>query len=303
MELRLETPSTAGQYKAWATILERVSGDIFGVDELAHTFGTDRESAWLLAVQGDEPVGCGVGRPSSVTGSLYAMVRVLPDFRRQGAGATIYRALSEHARSRGLTSLWGRIREDDADSRRFAEHRGFSEVGRELEVVVDVTAADAPGDLPTGIELVTLAERPELGQAVFDVDTEVAPDAPSHEETREAMTFERWHAEYLEGPGALPSACVIALADGEVVGYTGLRRKGAASPIAENLLTAVRRPWRRQGIATALKREQIARARELGIDQIFTTNDETNAGMRGVNARLGYRPAPAQIIVSGPLAT
>ena len=45
---------------------------------------------------------------------------------------------------------------------------------------------------------------------------------------------------------------------GEVVGYTGLRRRGSTSPTAENLLTAVRRPWRRRGIAVALKREQIA---------------------------------------------
>ena len=95
---------------------------------------------------------------------------------------------------------------------------------------------------------------------------------------------------------------IVALSGGDVVGYTGLRRRGAISPIAENMLTAVRRHWRRRGIATALKREQIARARTAGIEQIFTTNDETNAGMRGVNARLGYRPAPTQIVVSGPLA-
>ena len=44
------------------------------------------------------------------------------------------------------------------------------------------------------------------------------------------------------------------------------------------------------------------RAREAGIEQIYTTNDETNVGMRGVNARLGYRPAPTRILVSGPLA-
>ncbi len=137
---------------------------------------------------------------------------------------------------------------------------------------------------------------------MFDVDAEVGPDAPTHDEGHEPQTFERWHTEYLEGPGALPSACVVALADGEVVGYTGLRRNGSTSPIAENLLTAVRRPWRRKGIATALKREQIARAREAGIERILTTNDETNTGMRGVNARLGYEQAPIQIIVSGPLA-
>jgi hypothetical protein len=42
---------------------------------------------------------------------------------------------------------------------------------------------------------------------------------------------------------------------------------------------------------------------EAGIEQIYTTNDEANVGMRGVNARLGYRPAPTRILVSGPLVT
>ena len=302
MEIRLETPVTRRQFEDWATIMERVEGDVYDVDEVAHVIQDDDESAWLLASLGDEAVGCGVGRPSSIGGSLYAMARVLPEHRRQGVGTRLYEALSEHAAALGLTSLWGRIQEDDPESRRFAEKRGFREVSREYEVVLDVVEFDNDGDPPPGIELVSLAERPDLEQAVYDVDVEVGPDVPSHEEGYEPMTFERWHATYLEGPGAVPAACIVALAEGEVVGYTGLRRRGSVSPTAENLLTAVRRPWRRRGIATALKREQIARAREAGIEHIYTTNDESNAGMRGVNERLGYRPAPTRILVSGPLA-
>ena len=300
MEIRLEAPGSREQFEAWVAILERVSGDVFDVEELEHTLTTDRESAWLLAYLGDEPVGIGVGRPSSLAGSLYAMARVLPEQRRRGIGNALYEALSEHARGRSLSSLWGRIDEDDEESLRFARNRGFSEVGREHEVMLHVADADVSAEPPPGIELVTLAERPDLIRPVFEVDAEVAPDVPSLEQGHEPTTFKRWHAMYLEGPGALPAACVVAVADGEVVGYTGLRRRGSTSPIAENQLTAVRRPWRRRGIATALKREQIARAREAGIEQIFTTNDETNVGMRGVNARLGYRPAPVRIIVSGP---
>jgi mycothiol synthase len=230
------------------------------------------------------------------------MARVLPEHRGQGVGTRLYEALSQHAAALGLTSLWGRIREGDTESRRFAEKRGFREVSREYEVVLDVAEANSSGDRPPGIELVSLAERADLEQALYDVDVEVGPDVPSHVEGYEPMTFERWHATYLEGPGAMPAACIVALADGEIVGYTGLRRRGSVSPTAENMLTAVRRPWRRRGIATALKREQIARAREAGIEQIYTTNDETNVGMRGVNAHLGYRPAPTRILVSGPLA-
>jgi mycothiol synthase len=304
VEIRLETPSTESQFEQWTEILKRVSGDVFDVDEIAHFVETDTESAWLLATSGDEPVGCGVGRPSSIQSSLYAMVRVLPEHRGRGAGQRIYEALSEHARALGRDSMWGRIREDDDESRRFARSRGFREAGREHEVVLDTALADLSAEPPDGIRLVSLAERPELAEAVHEVDCEVSADVPRPEgDDFEPTPFERWRELYLEGPGAVTDACIVALADGEVVGYTGLRRRGSISPVAENLLTAVRRPWRRRGIATSLKREQIARAREAGVEQIYTTNDETNVGMRGVNERLGYRPAPTQIVVSGPLAT
>ena len=253
---------------------------------------------------GDEALGCGVGRPSSIQSSLYAMVRVLPEHRGQGVGTRIYEALSQHARKLGRESLWGRVREDDAASRDFVRNRGFREAGREYEVVLDTAHAEPVTEPPDGIELVSLAERPDLEQAVYEVDCEVGGDVPRPEgDDFEGQPFDRWREQYLEGPGAVPDAMIAALAGDAVVGYTGLRRRGASSPVAENMLTAVRRDWRRRGIATALKREQVARARAAGIEQIFTTNDETNAGMRGVNARLGYRPAPTHIVVTGPLAT
>lgn len=301
--MRLETPSTPRQFERWAAIVERVTGEVFATDEIAHVIEADHRSAWLLAYIGDEAVGCGVGRPSSIAGTLFAMVRVLPEHRLRGVGTAIYEALSEHARLRGDSSLFGRIREDDAQSRRFAAARGFAEVSREHEVVLDVAEVDVSGEPPSGIVLVTLAESPELEAAVYELDSEVAPDVPRPEgDDHDQMTFERWHEVYLEGPGAAPQTCIVALAGDEVVGYTGLRRRGASSPYATNLLTAVRRQWRRRGIATALKREQAIRARKLGIEKIYTGNDETNVGMRGVNARLGYRPAPTWILVSGPLA-
>ena len=101
MDLRFETPSTPRQYEQWAAILEQVSGDVFDVDEIAHFVSSDTESAFLLVLGGDEALGCGVGRPSSIQSSLYAMVRVLPEHRGQGVGARIYEALSEHARTLG----------------------------------------------------------------------------------------------------------------------------------------------------------------------------------------------------------
>ena len=141
---------------------------------------SDTESAFMLALSGDEALGCGVGRPSSIQSSLYAMVRVLPEHRCLGVGSRIYEGLSEHAGKLGRDSLWGRVREDDEASRSFLRNRGFREAGREYEVVLDTSLAEVPAASPEGIELVSLVERPELERAVHEVDCEVAEIGRAH---------------------------------------------------------------------------------------------------------------------------
>jgi RimJ/RimL family protein N-acetyltransferase len=297
--IRIEHPSSSEQIEAWAEILRRVDDIRFGVDELRHNFEQDHESLWALAYLDGEPVGTGVGRPSSLAGSNFAAIRVLPESRRGGVGSALLAALSQHALGGGRTKLWGRIRDDDAESLSFAEHRGFREVGRERDVMLDVTKLPAVApEPPAGIRLVSFAERHDLLAAVYAVDNEVSPDVPGHEEHAQ-QTYEHWARQNVEGPGAMLEACFAALEGDQVVGYAALRRYGEGSPEAENLLTAVRRAWRGRGIATALKRAQIEAARAAGVERIFTTNDETNVAMRGVNARLGYEPLPERVVVSG----
>jgi mycothiol synthase len=300
MAIRIETPRERSHFEAWKDILWRVSELAMGVDEIEHTVARDRDSHWALAFLDDKPAGIGVGRPSSVAGTNFAMVRVLPELRTRGVGSALLASVSGDARAKGRHELWGRILADDAASRQFVENRGFSELGRERDIVLHVRRAPVAADDPGGIEFATLAERPDLVRDVYELDLEVAPDVPMHGD-HEPTTFERWHADNLEGPGAMPDAYVVALADGAVIGYTALRRRGADTAEAENLLTAVRRDWRRRGIATALKQRQIERARAAGIEQIFTTNDETNVAMRGVNQRLGYEPLPEIAVVAGPV--
>jgi GNAT superfamily N-acetyltransferase len=231
VDLRFESPSTQQQFEQWSAILNKVSGDVIDVDEIQHFTELDDESAWLLALSADEALGSGVGRPSSIQSSLYAMVRVLPEHRRQGVGTRIYEALSQHARRLGRESLWGRVREDDAASRDFVRTRGFREAGREYEVVLDTALADTSASAPDGFELVSLADRPDLERPVYEVDCEVGADVPRPEgDDFEGQPFPRWREQYLEGPGAVPDALIAALAGDEVVGYTGLRRRGASSP-------------------------------------------------------------------------
>jgi len=61
----------------------------------------------------------------------------------------------------------------------------------------------------------------------------------------------------------------------------------------------VLRSHRRRGLATALKRAQIAWAAANGYRELVTSSVEGNEAMRTVNERLGYKPLPAWIVVQG----
>ena len=67
-------------------------------------------------------------------------------------------------------------------------------------------------------------------------------------------------------------------------------------------MTGVKRAWRGRGVAGALKRAQIAWAKEQGYERLSTTNELRNEPIRRLNERLGYREAPGHIVVRGPLA-
>jgi GNAT superfamily N-acetyltransferase len=65
---------------------------------------------------------------------------------------------------------------------------------------------------------------------------------------------------------------------------------------AHNNLTGTLRPYRGRGLATVLKSHSLHRAAALGATIAVTDNDETNAPMLAVNAKLGYRPFARRLI-------
>ena len=87
---------------------------------------------------------------------------------------------------------------------------------------------------------------------------------------------------------------------GEVIGYASLMFVPGSTTVAWHDMTAVRRAYRGHGVARALKDATIAWAIEHGLEALETGNDEDNAPMRAVNARLGYRPLPDELAMRGP---
>ena len=265
-------------------------------------------SRYILEADG-RPVGtASVGRiyvfPPDFD-AFWATINVLPDARRQGHGSALLAAVSERARAAGKVALHIPASDARPDGIDFLVHRGFRESERNKTVHLELAGMTAPPvDLPAGVSLTTLAERPDLIEGVHAVAVEAYADVPGGETPMAAGDLDEFRVRDVDRPSIPPAAFFIATEDatGRVIGYANLllqpphRRR-----IAWHAMTGVTREWRGRGVATALKRATIGWAIADGLDVLEAGNDTDNLAMRAVNARLGYVPSPDTVILRGPL--
>jgi RimJ/RimL family protein N-acetyltransferase len=208
-------------------------------------------------------------------------------------GSTLLRELERHALGLGFAEVGTSV--DDPGSLAFAQQFGLVEVDRQIEQVRQIGHEPAP-DLPAGVSLASVAERPELWAPAFDG---LAVEAYGDMATDRPITISR--QEWQQEATAWPEAMFLALDRDEVIGCAGLARDADAPERAEHALTAVRRSWRRRGIATLLKRRCLAFAAANGIAEVYTWTQRDNAAMIVLNQRLGYRRRGESVTVRGPL--
>ena len=258
------------------------------------------DMVWLLASSDGEDVGAGMGLVGwhSKPGSAQVAAWTRPEARGRGFGQALYAELLRWSAERGCVEVQTSVAEDDPASLAWADQRGFREIGRDLVVVLDLTTIDPPAiDPPPGIEIVTWAERPELARGLYDVYVEADSDVPGQDEA-ELPSFEEWLSDDMEGSSDRADAVFVALDGDEVVGYAKLSLPHEFTGTAWHDLTGVKRAWRGRGIASALKRAQIAWAKEQGFERLQTVNEQRNAPIRHLNERYGYRPQPGRIVLS-----
>jgi GNAT superfamily N-acetyltransferase len=206
---------------------------------------------------------------------------VLPEHRRRGVGTALLQRLASHAESCGYDEVGSMV--DDPGSLAFAQRFGFSEIGRQVEQVRAVGPDEPWPSVPGGIEVVTVAERPDLLPRLYhELALPAFEDMPTPRKVE--ITLEQWEAEWLNRP----EATFVALAGDETVGMAGLNHDADQPDRAENTLTAVRRDWRGRGLAQMLKETATAWASAHGIREIYTWTQTGNENMRAVNERLGF---------------
>jgi GNAT superfamily N-acetyltransferase len=288
---------------AWVGLHNRISPAAVSVEEVRAYRAALAGATHVLAVSGGEPVGAGFAARDPDQGAraaALAWIGVLPEAREAGVGSSLLAALGEWVGAVGLDAVEGHVEEDDAESLAWAGRRGFVEIARESWLTLDLGAVAPPAlDPPAGVEVVTLAAHPDLLRAVYEVASEAYPDIPGHEGDMEP--FDEWVAADMSGPNDDPEGVFLALAGGEVVGYAKFHLPQARPGVAVHDVTGVRRAWRGRGIAGALKRAQLAWAKERGYERLETWNEERNAPIRRLNERLGFRLAPGRVLLRGPL--
>jgi GNAT superfamily N-acetyltransferase len=249
------------------------------------------ERVVLVAELDGEVVGAGLTDLSDIAGRASVVPRVVPHARRRGVGTALLRELVAHASTLGCPELSASV--EDEGSKLFAERFGFREADRQVEQVKVLGYEPEPPPLPEGVEAVTIAERPELLREAHPLGVQGWADMALGGTA--TISLEDW----LSDEATYPEGSFVALAGGEIVGYSGLCE--LSEGVAEDGLTVVRRDWRLRGLATALKRRELAWAAANGLRQVVTWTQTGNDGMRRANELLGYEYRSVSITMVAPL--
>jgi GNAT superfamily N-acetyltransferase len=203
-----------------------------------------------------------------------------------------WRAASAEARALGKDGLevWTTSRTPGVVD--FLRARGYAEARRYVISELDVARAPDPG--APRHSLVTLAERPDLAPALFELARVAYADQPGRAESRIDESWLDWGLRAHD-----PASYFVALDGTAVLGYAYLQRRGDEW---WHGFAAVARAARGTGVAGSLRRAQIRWAKEHGVPALRTANEARIVSLLALNERLGYRRLYEEVVLRGPAA-
>lgn len=264
----------------------------------------------IIAEIAGKPVGHGAVLEMSYSAeSNYYHISWLTsaDYRNQGICSAFYEyALAKmHSDGHIVAKLHSGTREDQPQSMRWLTTHDFVQVERYPISILALADFDSTqftnyADRPAqhGLTIKTLAEiipnDPDWQRKVYDLEWVFEQDEPAADEPKQEP-----FAEYVKGtfenPDFSPQMWFVALDGDRFVGMSQLWPNKMKPHELVVGWTGVDRPYRKKGLAMAMKLATINFAlQHPTVTQIETDNHETN-WMYQINLRLGFKPRPASI--------
>jgi GNAT superfamily N-acetyltransferase len=260
-----------------------------------------RATRWLASISG-LPVGYAeVYRPAGSYNEHKWSLEIGVDtgYRAQGIGSRLHDAAWEYLTTQGVVSTVTTAHEDDEHSIAFAAKRGFVEVQRDFESLLDVNSCDPElldsmiARVPDEVKLVPIAsiDSPVFRAQLHELFEEVRKDVPRLDPPVR-LDFELFEEVSLGDPAFLCEASHVALVEGQPVGLSCLFQSAHPGRL-DTWTTGVLREHRGKGIAFGLKAKTIKWAQRNGYQTARTDNNSLNATMLAINTRLGFRRSAA----------
>jgi GNAT superfamily N-acetyltransferase len=163
-----------------------------------------------------------------------------------------------------------------------------------VRLELDLERFDAAGpvfDVPDGVTLTDMAELgdgPTERRRLYELNKTCSADIPDR---GAFFSFEEYVAVRLDVPAARPDGQVVALdTAGDMVGLCMLSHlPGRSWAFVE--MTGVLRPYRRRGLAGAMKVRGLRAARSWGASTVRTVHHPSNHAIIAANRALGFEDA------------
>jgi len=228
--------------------------------------------------------------------TFWAHIRVVPQAQHHGIGAMLFQTVRLWAASAGAQAL--RVMAHPGTCEQFLHRHGFTHIGTEQLFTLSLPQTTAPLVIPAHIRLTTLAALlatdNDAMEQVCTLHAAISLDVPMPDEL--IVTLSKFRR--LLGEDVNPAHYLLAYVNDQLVGESILMEDDDESQVMWQHATGVLPAFRGLGVAKILKIAAIDLAQSLGVRELRTWMETSNAPIRKVNHALGFQESqqPGSII-------